>query len=190
MKLLGAREFIKMPVGTFYIPYWENTTSECFKIIERFKENALNLLSARYLDLHIFGDNDGSMSFSVEEKEDNYIFYYDANVVGDACPATTLYLVIDESELPNEFIIDECGYDRVKLLKNELIEIKNLFISKIFEPYSNDWAIKELDKLSSSGNMIVDVNIVSNWLMEQYNKMAILFGRRDNDFIRRTNQRK
>jgi len=38
MKLLGAREFIKMPSGTFYVQYWKNTTEECFQLIEKFKK--------------------------------------------------------------------------------------------------------------------------------------------------------
>jgi len=159
MYLLGAREFIKMPTGTFYEPYWENTKEECLRIICQFKKEPTTFLNIT--DLHVFGDNSGSMSFT-GNKEDDYIFYYDANVVGDADPSTTLYLVLDENELPDIISIYDDENNIIKLTKDEVIKIKNIFINNLFDNYKMDeWAVKYLDTLSEEYNSIVDVNIRS-----------------------------
>jgi hypothetical protein len=160
MKLLGAREFIKMSAGTFYIEYWRNTIEECFQIIDKFKKDPKSFLDIRADELHVFGDNSGSMLFS-ENKEENYIFYYDANVVGDACPSTTLYLVIDEKELPDEILIHDYENNIIKLSKDDIIRIKNIFINEVYGEYKDIWAFEELDKLSREGNKIVDVKIIN-----------------------------
>jgi hypothetical protein len=159
MQLLGAREFIKMSAGTFYIAYWENTIEECFNIINKFKQDQKSYLNIEPDDLHIFGDNSGSVMIS-GDKENNYIFYFDANVVGDACPSTTLYLVIDESELPNEILIHDSEENIVKLSKDDIVKIKNIFINEVYHKYEDKWAFEELDKLSKEGNPIVNVKIV------------------------------
>lgn len=160
MKLLGAREFIKMPTGTFYVDYWKNSESECIQIIEKFKDSLKEFLNIKPDDLHVFGDNSGSMMF--DGKEDDYMFYYDANVVGDAGPSTTLYLVINEDELPNEIELRGCDDCIVKLSKKDIIEIRDIFVNKVYSKGSMDkWAIEELDKLSNNGNKIVNVNIDS-----------------------------
>jgi hypothetical protein len=158
MKLLGAREFIKMPAGTFYIEYWENTIEKCLQIIDKFIKDSNTFLDIKPDELHVFGDNSGSMMFS-GDKEEDYMFYYDANVVGDAGPSTTLYLVIDESELPSEISIHDGEDNIVKLSKYELIRIKNLFINEVHNEYKDIWAFEELDKLTKDGNIIVDMNI-------------------------------
>jgi len=159
MYLLGAREFIKMPAGTFYEPYWKNTKEECLQIINKFKEEPKTFLDIT--DLHVFGDNFGSMSFT-GNKEDDYIFYYDANVVGDANPSTTLYLVLDENELPDIILINDDEYNIIQLTKDEIIKIKNNFINNVFYKYETcEWVVEELDKLSKEYNSIVDVHIRS-----------------------------
>jgi hypothetical protein len=109
-------------------------------------------------ELEVLGDNWGSMSFS--RKKDNYIFYYDADIVGDACPSATLYLVIDENELPNKIIIYDDDNNAVEILKDDIVNIKNMFINEIYEKYEDKWPFKELDKLSVEGNKIVDIKIV------------------------------
>ncbi|MGE4484591.1 MAG: hypothetical protein AB7C97_05695 [Oscillospiraceae bacterium] len=160
MKLLGAREFIKMPPGALYFRFWENTKEDCMKIIEVFSEDPKSLLNLPHDDLEVFGDNFGSMSFD-GDKEDDYIFYYDANVVGDACPATTLYLIIDESELPNTISIHDSGYNIIQLTKEEIVRIKNKFVNEVFHKNIDDkWAIEELDRLSKENNSVVDTNIL------------------------------
>lgn len=161
MKLLGTREFIKMPAGIFYIEYWENTIEECLQIIDKFKKDSNIFLDIKPDELHVFGDNSGSMMFS-GNKEEDYMFYYDANVVGDACPSTTLYLVIDENELPSEISVHDNENNIVKLSKYDLIRIKNYFINEVHSEYKDMWAYEELDKLAKDGNRIVDINI-STW---------------------------
>jgi len=160
MQLLGAREFIKMPTGTFYVQYWENTIEECLQIIDKFKKHPNKFLNIQPDDLHVFGDNSGSMSFS-GDKEENYIFYYDANVVGDACPSTTLYLVIDENELPDEISTYDSKDNIVKISKEDIIKIRNIFVNEVHNVYKDIWAVEELDKLSRYGNKIVDIKITN-----------------------------
>ena len=159
MQILGAREFIKLSPGTFYIRYWRNTIEECFEIIDKFKENPKYFLDINADELEVLGDNLGSMCFS-GEKEDNYIFYYDANIVGDACPSTTLYLVINENELPNKITIHDDDNNVVEILKDDIINIKNMFVNEIYKKYEDEWALKELDKLSAKGNKIVDIKVI------------------------------
>jgi len=158
MQLLGAREFIKMSSGTFYIPYWQNTIEECFQIIDKFKKDSKSFLDIEHDELHVFGDNGGSMTFS-GDKEEDYIFYYDANVVGDANPSTTLYLVINENELPDEILIKDDENNIVKILKDDIVRIKNIFVNMCNKD-EDIWAIDELDKLSKNGNKIVDIKII------------------------------
>jgi hypothetical protein len=160
MQLLGAREFIKMPPGTFYIEYWMKTIEECFQIIDKFKENSKSFLNFNAERLHVFGDNQGSMSFS-GNKDDDYISYYDANVVGDACPSTTLYLIIEENELPNKMILNDENDNVIDVSKDYIINIKNMFVNEIFEKYDDKWPFTELDKLSVKGNNIVNIKIIS-----------------------------
>jgi len=158
MKLLGAREFIKMPAGIFYMKYWENSKEECIQIIEEFKKDPKSFLEIEADDLEVFGDNSGSMMFS-GNKEDNYIFYYDANVVGDANPSTTLYLVIDENELPDEIPVNDDEGNIIQLSKDEIIRIKNIFVNEVLDKMRTDeWAINYLDELSKTNN-VIDINI-------------------------------
>ena len=158
MKLLGAREFIKMPVGTFYVEYWKNKIEECLQIVDEFKKDPKKFLEIRPDELHVFGDNSGSMMFSGDEEE-NYMFYYDANVVGDASPSTTLYLVIDENELPSEIPIYDGEDNIIKLSKYDIIRIKNYFINEVHSEHKDMWAFEELEKLSKNGNIIVDTKM-------------------------------
>jgi len=157
MKLLGANNFIKMPTGTFYVQYWLDTQKECMEIVREFLKSPDEFLKNRIFDLEVFGGNSGSMMF--DDSEEDYVFYYDANVVGDASPSTTLYLVIEEDELPDEIVFNG-NSGRFKLSKKEVIDIKNYFVENAHEHYEDNWAIKELDKLSKSGNTIVDINIL------------------------------
>jgi hypothetical protein len=159
MQLLGAREFIKMSPGTFYVQYWVNTEEQCLEIIDKFKNNQKSFSDIDGDDLHIFGDNWGSMSFS-GAKEDDYIFYWDANVVGDAGPSTTLYLVIEENELPKKLTICDEDDNTVEVSKKEIINIKNIFVNDVYEKNDDEWPFKELNKLSVEGNKIVDIKIV------------------------------
>jgi hypothetical protein len=158
MQLLGAREFIKLPPGTFYVRYWLNTEEQCFQIINRFKNNPESFLNIEADDLEVFGDNCASMGFSGNEYDD-YIFYYDANVVGDADPSNTLYLVLEENELPSKIIERDNEDNFIEILKDDIIKIKNMFVNEVYGKVEDDWAFKKLDELSLEGNKIVDIKI-------------------------------
>lgn len=159
MQLLGAREFIRMPVGTFYVRYWLNTEKQCLQLIDKFKNNPKSFLDIESGDLEVFGDNYASMGFSGNRDED-YIFYYDANVVGDADPSNTLYLVLDETELPSKIVEQDKDFNLVEISKDEIIKIRNMFVNEVYDKVEDNWAFQRLDELSLEGNKIVDVSIV------------------------------
>lgn len=152
LTLMGARKFIDMPTGTFFIPFWCNS---CDEIIKDFNEKPMKLFMDNLDDFHIYGDNNGSMSFSVDGNED-HIFYYDMNVVGDAEPESTLYLVIDESLIPElgKYTKDINSYylktgehvleEGLFLTKNQVLSAKEKFVS-IIKYRDNDSAIEYLD---------------------------------------------
>lgn len=175
MKLLGAKEFIKSKPGTFYIRFWKNSEDKCFKIIEQFKEDPKSLLNEEdELDeLEVYGNNSYSMSFrsgvfdwdteimSKSENDEDFIFCWDANVIGDANPLYTLYLVLEEDELP-EFIIAVSSFygNPVKLSKDRILRIRNLFVKEYCSEIEelSDW-IKEVIKEYSKESEIFNVNI-------------------------------
>ena len=133
MKLLGAKHFLDMPKGTFFIPYWCDSLDECEDIINKFVTSKLVI---GYEDLHIYGDNTGSMSFNKDEED--YIYYYDINVVGDACPETTIYLILDEDEIPQSIMFEPpTFYDEgLHLNKGQILRTRHQFL-KIFNELNN-----------------------------------------------------
>lgn len=157
--LMGARKFLDMPKGTIYHQFWMDNSKECLKLIEEFNKNPKEYFSNLGLILHIYGNNRGSMALRGPVDDDSYepietdsiedyLFYYDANVVGDASPNDTLYLVIEESLLPD---IIEFEYGSVT--KDEFLQLRNIFlefddfkehgIDNIEDP-ANEWARDEL----------------------------------------------
>lgn len=148
LTLMGARHFIDMPKGTIYLRLWENNEKELLNIIENFKNDKLEI---RWENVEIYGDNYGSMAFIHDEKD--YIFYYDANVVGDADPALTLYLVIPEELVPNIVpICNEYG-ELFNISRRDFFKARNKFLEN-FEGLpidnkldkENDWARQILEK--------------------------------------------
>ena len=148
LTLMGARHFIDMPKGTIYLRLWENNEKELLNIIENFKNDKLEI---RWENVEIYGDNYGSMAFIHDEKD--YIFYYDANVVGDADPALTLYLVISEELVPNIVpICNEYG-ELFNISRRDFFKARNKFLEN-FEGLpidnkldkENDWARQILEK--------------------------------------------
>jgi len=172
MKLLGAKEFIKSKPGTFYFSFWKNTEEECFKIIEQFNKDPKSLLNEED-ELEVYGNNSFSMSFrsgrfdwdtgimSKSENDEDFIFCWDANVIGDASPLTTLYLVLEEDELPEFIIAVNSFYENpVKLSKDRILRIRNLFVKKYCSEIEelSDW-IKEAIKEYSKESEIFNVNV-------------------------------
>lgn len=156
IKLMGARHFIDMPVGTMYFRLDGNDN-----VKNIFKENPKSLIDD-FEDIEVYGNNNGSMALSYinYEEEGTYLFYYDANIVGDASPENTLYFVFDEDFLPNEIIlVEKYMYSGDKdftivnhvITKAEFLEMRKEFIG-YFDSLDNannkenDWARAELDK--------------------------------------------
>ena len=148
LTLMGARHFIDMPKGTIYLSIWGKNQKELLNIIENFKNDKLEI---RWENVEIYGDNYGSMAFI--HGEEDYIFYYDANVVGDADPALTLYLVISEELVPNIVpICNEYG-ELFNISRRDFFKARNKLLEN-FEGLpidnkldkENDWARQILEK--------------------------------------------
>lgn len=178
--LLGARKFIDMPVGTIYIPISTNSSEQCFDIIDTFKMKPLDLLD--FTDMEIYGDNSGSLTFITPDADyEDYRHWYDANVVGDASPTTTLYLVLDESWLPDigKYSEDQTMYTigsfsksveinpGITLTKEQVLQTRKEFM-EMFASHDNinnhnhDWARKTLEEYSDASdidNIIVNLNL-------------------------------
>ena len=128
MRLVGAKEFLRtVSPGTLFIQFWMNE-KRCYELIEDYNNHLpLDKILEKYVSEYaIFGDNSGSLSFLQEDpeicealghEEEKYtidgitydcLFYYDLNIVGDAGPTETLYIVFDkESEWPESIPIQK-----------------------------------------------------------------------------------
>lgn len=111
MRLVGAKHFLKtVKPGTLYKRFWLYNEKQCLDLIKKY-ENKEDLYY--YSETEIFGDNSGSLGFyevdesldelkeglvKINDKTYTCLFYYDANVVGDASPKETLYLVYDNED--------------------------------------------------------------------------------------------
>lgn len=152
MRLIGAKEFLKtVKPGTLYKRFWLNTQEQCLDLITRYKTNQ-DLYYNSLLEL--FGDNSGSLGFMYTDDDEEVIindkayqclFYYDANVVGDAGPTTTLYLVYDnEDEWPDKIKVEDSENDF--LTKEELVNIRDWFLHDAdFENELEGWALESLN---------------------------------------------
>ena len=138
--LTGAKRFIDMPKGTIYFEFWTDRI-KCENIIKTFESNPKDLL-CEFEDMHIYVNNDGSATFyNNEEDEDSPIFYYDANIVGDASPTETLYLVFNEDIIPEKVEIN--GRDnKIVLTKQQILNYKDKFLKELDIEVSdtNKWA--------------------------------------------------
>ena len=111
MKLVGAKEFLKSAKsGMFFLQFWA-TADYCHKIIKKYENNEFNeILNDDSFELYIYGDNSGSLgidknydtfddgdTFFIGENGKTYycLCYTDLNIVGDAVPHETLYLLFD-----------------------------------------------------------------------------------------------
>lgn len=153
MRLIGAKKFLEtVKPGTLYKRFWLHSTEECLDLIKRY-ESKQDLYY--YSELEIFLDNSGSLGFLntdnyeeiiINDKTYSCLFYYDSNVVGDASPTTTLYLVYDnEDEWPA--IIKVENIENELLTKEDLINIRDWFLhSEVFDEERN---VLALDKLNT-----------------------------------------
>lgn len=94
--------------GTLYKRFWLHNKKECLDLIKRYEHKETLYYHS---ETWMFGDNTGSLRFcESDELEPNKnlvkingktytcLFYYDANVAGDASLTETLYLVYDNED--------------------------------------------------------------------------------------------
>ena len=152
MRLLGAKEFLKtVKPGTLCVEFWEDCEEQCLEIIKDFQRGE-NIIQKYGGEFYIFGDNYGSLSFAdtdykeeVEINNNRYdcLFYYDKNILGDACPQNTLQLVFEnEDEYPNKIQIE---YSNKFLTKNDIINIRDWFVKNHLFRSPDNWVWKHLD---------------------------------------------
>ena len=195
-RLVGARKFLEIAKpGTLFIPleFWghnpERNSQELADAVEKFVNNPLSAYDANWGNLHIFVDNCGSAIFRYSpfscDEDGDYIYYYDYNVVGDASPEYTLYLIVDSIEdIPSHINFFYCGdriskaefdkdfvvynsavkmYDHYLQLTDE--EIKDMYEEVLDEicnnvsDRGNDWAKEELSKIE---NDLLDLDMVTD----------------------------
>lgn len=191
-RLVGARKFLEIAKpGTLFIPleFWgydsEKNGQKLADAIENFINNPVSIYDANWGNLHIFVDNGGSITFyhdSIDDLDNNYIYYYDYNVVGDADPENTLYLIVNSIEDLPDYIDFECYNDKIsepefdedfvvynnkekrythylRLSKEEIEKRYENILNKECKEASennNDWAREKLNEIE---NDILDLDI-------------------------------
>lgn len=170
MKLVGAKQFLKLAkCGTFFIQFWCHEEGECYDIIREYEENNLkqNIFEKHYGETCIFGDNTGSLSFEMNTGKPNerdtseflygddeipigdkvaYGSYYDLNIVGDADPTQTLYLIFDNENDFYNFVIKDTKNNDNLLTLEELKLLKDWFLKECDNPddETEGWAMNAL----------------------------------------------
>ena len=158
VKVLGSKDFLDMPVGTFFAEIfvdWNVASLEkqLFEILRDIKMGR-GCFS-------VFIDNSSALDFGDESKDyvvDNVLdpenhFIWDHNIIGDANPWETLYLVIPEDIIP-----DEVDFEYVHLTKGEILKIRDRLKSTVnVDTLNNDWARDEI-KTHYSDNSIINFN--------------------------------
>lgn len=192
-RLVGARKFLEIAKpGTLFIPleFWgynpEKNGQELADSIKKFENNPVSAYDANWGNLHIFVDNFGSVTFRYFpfncDEDDDYIYYYDYNVVGDASPEYTLYLIVDsiedipahisffcqgdgigKAEFDHDFVVFNNStklYDHyLQLTKGEIEDRYGRVLNEICKDVSdngNDWAKEELSKIE---NDLLDLDV-------------------------------
>lgn len=157
MRLIGAKAFLEtVKPGTLFIEFWMHSEKECLEIIKDYK-SGVDITQKYYGEALIFGDNSGSLGFVELEDEYDYdiidgvkytcLNYYDHNIVGDALPTNTLYLVFDsEDEWPEKIAI--VGNDDKRLNREDMTRIREWFFDNC-GPFCDEtgesvWALQRL----------------------------------------------
>lgn len=193
-RLVGARKFLEIAKpGTLFIPLefgeydFEENGQELADAIEKFINNPVSAYDANWGNLHIFVNNFGSITFRYFpfncDEDGDYIYYYDYNVVGDASPEYTLYLIVDSIEdIPShinffyngdriskaEFDKDFVWYDTIDKMYHHYLQLTKEEIKDRYEKvlgelcgdfsYSDNYWAKE--KLSQIENNLLDLDEV------------------------------
>lgn len=192
-RLVGTRKFLEIAKpGTLFIPLEfgeydsEESGQELTDAIEKFINNPVSAYDANWGNLHIFVNNFGSVTFNytpfIYDEDDDYIYYYDYNVVGDASPEHTLYLIVNSIEdIPphiNFFFrgdkVGKAEFDRDFVVYNDTTKMYDHYLQlteeEIKDRYGrvlkeicivadidNDWA---KEKLSQTENNLLDLDVV------------------------------
>ena len=155
MRLIGAKEFLNtVKPGTLCVQFWMRSVTECIELINDYKEG-LDVVDLYGDDYFIFGDNSGSLMFGdcdwevkdvieIKGKEYTCLDYTDLNIIGDASPYRTLYLVFDNEDEYPEYI--DIVYSGQRISKEEIINIRDWFkTADLFHDEINnprDWIVE------------------------------------------------
>ena len=174
MRLVGAKEFLQtVKHGDLFTQFWF-PVKNINRLVEDFK-NGVNIIT-KYCgeeDFSLFGSNSHSLSFlqdndlsdkiTVDNVTYDCIYIWDLNVVGDAEPKSTLYLIFDnDDEWPDKIKIDNYISDDKHYLSKD--DIKR--IQKWFNENDNDEKVNNLVNefaLKALYNSNLDYN--ENWVV-------------------------
>lgn len=180
MRLIGAMEFLKtVREGTLCIGFWLRGEDDCRKLANDYESGmSVNDITKRYYpEIFIFGDNSASLAFTPRfdylDDEDTEIIdghkydclnYYDLNIVGDASPWTTLYLVFDdETEWPERIVLQDYNSDCTNepIPKEGIKAIVKWFLEEC-GPFRKEFNASALESLNEPG--------YSNWVTDYKGK--------------------
>lgn len=131
MRLVGPKKMIYMPAGTIFIEYWMSNQKELKKVVDSFINNSIDIDD--WHDIYVYKNNSCSWCYPSDENIDEYTLI-DINIVGDADPENTVYLIIEDTNLIPQPI-------RGKVLKWQKI------LSKENKPKELDkWVLDRLNK--------------------------------------------
>lgn len=152
MRLVGPQKMINMPAGTIFIKYWMRNSAELKEVVDEFLNNSLEI---QWRDVCIYYDNSASWSNAVDEEplddedeldddDDNDIWLIDINIVGDADPENTIYLIIENGNLIPQPIRDKVLKYRKFIIKDNNAETPPV------------WA---LESLNNSNGEYIDLDL-------------------------------
>lgn len=122
--ILGAKNFINQPKGTFYMKY-KCHTKEKGKIfinsIKKYPEQYINEIGM----LKIYGNCQSSLNFCIPQETDDYsninnFYYVDSTNIDDSI---TFYVILNESNIP----IQTGGFLNV-LPKQQIFDVRDKFL--------------------------------------------------------------
>ena len=129
VRVIGSRKMLDMPAGTIFIPIEYDALHDISQFLTSGPINLNNYIS----ELHIYGDNSGSASLNIDFRrsldidskgsEADY-FYYDYNVVGDAFPSNTIYIILTDEDIPASVTTFVVGF---KEPDKHLDNVSNIF---------------------------------------------------------------
>ena len=164
MKLVGTKEFLKIAKpGMFFLQFWTSTWY-CYEIINKYENNQFNEILDDYnLELYVYGDNSGSLYvgendlenqiFDINGKNYNCLCYTDLNIIGDACPYSTLYLLFDDvDEIFDCAIPGTLTKEDLRIVRDWFLDYGSPFTDEVNDP--DAWALKTLEEDYSEDKIV------------------------------------